>query len=1161
MGRALVVLVAAIGCSSPDPAPPALPASASPVAHAIELGLTPQAIDERGVPHLLAASSYRDRGDAIAHVTALSRAWGVSPEAMPALTAIGEVGAITRVRQELDGLPVEGELRVMRTADGALVAASGVLIGTATPRTPPRFALSDAGAIAVVVGVDVVADGSRFRGRTGSVEVPLATAKRAWLRRGGGLTAGWIVEAYVGSRSSTHSDLIRALVDGDGRILERTSLVADVAFQYRVFANDLDRSPLDGPIADVSPHPTGVPDGSFPAFVDATMVSVDGLNHPAGSSLPDPWLIAGRTETLGNNVEAYADLNAPSGLTFGDFRATTTSTGVFDRAYDTAADPLASQTQQMASITSLFYVINWLHDFWYDAGFTEAAGNAQDANYGRGGEDRDAILAEAQDNALGGSRNNANMATPSDGLPPRMQVFLWSGVDEHTLVIQPANRTPAHGLAAYGVTSFDATGEVVLGVDGAGDNPNDLCEAITNDVAGKIVLVDRGSCTFESKALKIQSAGGLGMLLANNVDTNPPTMGDDVALTEPIAIAQLSVLQTEGAAIKAELLAGPVTATMHRLQGPELDGAVDATLIAHEFGHYLHHRLQPCNSRMCAAISEGWGDFLALMLIARDGDDLTKAYPFAVYATRTFSSDAEYFGIRRAPYSVNPAINALSFRHMSAGAALPTTHPFLVFGVPQEVHNAGEIWTAAMWEGYVALQHARGTATFDETRARMAAYVVAGLLLAPVDGTPTETRDAILIAARATSQADHDTLAAAFARRGMGSCAVSPDRQSADFTGIVESATVQANVIAAAPVLTAIEQCDDDDVVDAGERGRIAIALANTGGTPLTAATATLSTTTAGVTVETAQRTFELDAHAGTQLEFDLTVDAAITEPLAGAFELVITGSDACQMPIAIPIAPRFNVDDRVSQSATDTFDSVVTPWQATLFPTWKPVRVTALDGEWHGGPPAAFSDGSLESPLLTAGAGPVTLTFEHRYQFEADDDEAFDGGVLEVSLDGTIWQDVSTLDATLPYGPLAMAGVGQALAGRKGFTGQSPSFPATDTVTVDLSALANKLFKLRFRIASDNSNASLGWDVDNVAFTGLATTPFPIQVANVGRCDAPPPPDGGVDPLPPEAGGCCGTDGSPSSLLFALGVLVVVRRRPRPRSSTRAPLTATTNV
>lgn len=1136
MGRRLLAVVVVAACSSAEPV-----GTRGVTPQAPDEALVARVIDEHGVPRLVTATTKVTRDDAIAHLTAIAGAWKVSPETMPSLSIIGTAGSITRVRQTLDGLPVDGELRVMTDAGGALIAASGILVGTDLPRPPARFAFDDKTALATAVGIDarqIAQSGARFRG--GSIE--LAAVKRSWLRRGNGLVAGWIVEAYLGQADSTHSDLVRVLLDGDGRILERHSLVADAVFKYRVFANELDLSPLDGPIADVSPHPTGIPDGNFPAFIAPVIVGVDGLNHPAGSSVPDPWLVAGRTETQGNNVEAYADLNAPSGLTFGDFRATATAPGFFDRAFDTSAGPLVSQDQQMASITSLFYVINWLHDFWYDAGFTEGAGNAQDANYGRGGEDRDAILAEAQDNALGGSRNNANMATPADGLPPRMQVFLWSGLDEHSLTVQ--DRTPVHSVANYGVSTFDVTGEVVLADDGTGDNPADLCEPITNDVAGKIVLVDRGICTFESKALKIQNAGGIGMILANNVDTNPPTMGDDVETTEPITIAQLSVLQAEGAAIKAELLAGPVTATLHRLVGPELDGAVDATLIAHEFGHYLHHRLQPCNSRMCGAISEGWGDFLSLMLIAREGDDLTKAYPFAVYATRTFSDDAEYFGIRRAPYSVDPAINALSFRHMSAGAVLPDTHPFLAFGSANEVHNAGEVWTSAMWEAYVALQQARGAATFEATRTKMAGYVVSGLLLAPVDGTPTETRDAILIAARATSQADHDTLAAAFARRGLGSCAVSPDRQSTDFTGITESTVVQANVVMAAPVLSAVEPCDDDNVIDAGERGRIAIALSNIGGKPLAGATASLTTTTAGVTIHTPPRAVDLDAHATATLEFDITVDPSFTEPLAGAFDLAITGAASCT-PLTLHLDTRLNVDDRVSQSATDSFDSIVTPWQATLFPIWKPSRPTALDGEWHGGPPAAFADGSLESPLLTGGAGPITLTFEHRYAFEVSGEDAFDGGVLEVSLDGTIWQDVSTIDPTLPYG-LVITGVGQALAGRRGFTGTNPSFPATDTVTVDLSALAGTLFKLRFRIASDNSNASPGWDVDNVAFTGLATTPFPIQVANVRRCDDVPPADGGVDPLPPGDGGCCGTGSSSGSLLLGVGVLALVFRRRR---------------
>ena len=165
------------------------------------------------------------------------------------------------------------------------------------------------------------------------------------------------------------------------------------------------------------------------ATAPAPLVTVDGLNHPAGGAA-DPWLPAGATETVGNNVDAYTDLNPPGGLTAGDFRAATTAAGTFDRAYDVTRAPLASADQQAAAITQLFYGIKWLPDDWYDAGFTEAAGNGQTSNFGRGGVEGDALLAEDQDDANGGSRNNANMSTPEDGMAPRMQVYLWSGPDD-----------------------------------------------------------------------------------------------------------------------------------------------------------------------------------------------------------------------------------------------------------------------------------------------------------------------------------------------------------------------------------------------------------------------------------------------------------------------------------------------------------------------------------------------------------------------------------------------------------------------------------------------------------------------------------------------------------------------------------------------------------
>src|SRR5262249_38143235 len=61
-------------------------------------------------------------------------------------------------------------------------------------------------------------------------------------------------------------------------------------------------------------------------------------------------------------------------------------------------------------------------DWYYDAGFDEASGNAQTSNYGRGGIENDNIHAEAQDF---GDLSNANMSTPADGAHPRMQMYVF----------------------------------------------------------------------------------------------------------------------------------------------------------------------------------------------------------------------------------------------------------------------------------------------------------------------------------------------------------------------------------------------------------------------------------------------------------------------------------------------------------------------------------------------------------------------------------------------------------------------------------------------------------------------------------------------------------------------------------------------------------------
>ena len=72
----------------------------------------------------------------------------------------------------------------------------------------------------------------------------------------------------------------------------------------------------------------------------------------------------------------------------------------------------------------MFFHVNWLHDRWYEAGFDEASGNAQQNNFGLGGIGGDPILAEGNDFS---GTDNANMSTPADGSSPRMQMYRFDG--------------------------------------------------------------------------------------------------------------------------------------------------------------------------------------------------------------------------------------------------------------------------------------------------------------------------------------------------------------------------------------------------------------------------------------------------------------------------------------------------------------------------------------------------------------------------------------------------------------------------------------------------------------------------------------------------------------------------------------------------------------
>ena len=132
------------------------------------------------------------------------------------------------------------------------------------------------------------------------------------------------------------------------------------------------------------------------------------------------------------------------------------------------------------------------------------------------------------------------------------------------------------GAAAFGppVSSQAVSGTLVLEQDAAdpdGPSTTDGCSPLTNasELAGKIAFVDRGTCTFVTKARNAQAAGAIAMVVSDNVEGSPPAGlgGDDPAITIP----SVRITLADGNAIKSNLVTG-VTATL-RVDLSQLAGA------------------------------------------------------------------------------------------------------------------------------------------------------------------------------------------------------------------------------------------------------------------------------------------------------------------------------------------------------------------------------------------------------------------------------------------------------------------------------------------------------------------------------------------------------------------------------------------------------------
>jgi subtilisin-like proprotein convertase family protein len=187
------------------------------------------------------------------------------------------------------------------------------------------------------------------------------------------------------------------------------------------------------------------------------------------------------------------------------------------------------------------------------------------------------------------------------------------------------------------------------------------------------------------------------------------------------------------------------------------DGDFDPSVIYHEISHGLSNRLVGGGSTGClknlqsGGMGEGWSDFVAASFL---GDPVVGAYVTGNATT----------GVRRASMASSPfTYTDIQNRNLS------------------DIHDTGELWAATLWDIRTAL----GQATTEQ-------LVVAGMKLTPCMPSMVDGRDALLQAdANVTGGANRCKLWTAFAARGMGSDASSPNDQST--TSIVTSTALPSD--------------------------------------------------------------------------------------------------------------------------------------------------------------------------------------------------------------------------------------------------------------------------------------------------------------------------------------------------------------------------------
>jgi hypothetical protein len=565
----------------------------------------------------------------------------------------------------------------------------------------------------------------------------------------------------------------------------------------------------------------------------------------------------------------------------------------------------------------------------------------------------------------------------------------------------------------------------------------------------------------------------------------------------------------------------------------------DLGIIAHEWAHTMFARLVGTSFYLGqeGALNEAIADFVGLFVMVRGQDRhvagpvaFSGAYAVGAYmnghyeypgdplppvGTPGWPDNTYYHGIRRFPSSIDFAVNPLTLRHIGVDNPLPQSANAYDWKLRSllnsEIHTAGEVFTAALWQCSRNILAAAPSSRFERTHRQVLAWLVAGMKLMPGEPTYTEARDAILFAIRADDYADYLRCRSGFAARGLGAGALSPPRYSFSLRGTVERFDDVERMLTV--VDTKLEEgpgSDGDGVLDRGESGRLVATVRNTGFSPLSNVAVLVTpqfgryslpggiltpgaslapgeertfTLPLNVTTTAAAATLAIDVQAfalqfppvatqrqaGIVVNYDLVRDASV-DTLAAASTFAADWTHDFLDPSNHGCA-RFmcSADTTVPGAYADMLD-----WQ----------RVTHLgETAYRIGDPRLTFDTMLATKEFTVSATqPLTLTLRHDYDFKREQPSSWGApqlangvGQIQINPDGLGWVPV------IPF--LA--------SGQWSFSGASGGWREDTLVFQPL--LAGRKVQLRFyaRAPSIFTPDDAYWAISRVGISGNATPVF----------------------------------------------------------------------